>query len=175
MPGARVLYLLCGLAFSGKSTLAAALRQRLGCAVVSLDEINQGRGLDGGDGVAAEEWARSHAVALGEVAALMRAGRRPIVVDDTNCYRFLRDDHRTVAERHGYAVRLLVLDVPVEEIRRRMQRAATDGSRRGLRPEVFEAHRESFEWPGDDEAPEPLAAGDLDRWLEAAAAAMGEG
>lgn len=39
-PPASELYLLCGLAFSGKMTLAAALAHHLGVAVVRLDEIN---------------------------------------------------------------------------------------------------------------------------------------
>src|SRR4029077_883183 len=42
------LYLLCGLAFSGKTTLASILSVRLPAVVVSLDAINASRGLDGG-------------------------------------------------------------------------------------------------------------------------------
>jgi len=34
----KTLYLLCGLAFSGKSTLAKAIVNYLNCASISLDE-----------------------------------------------------------------------------------------------------------------------------------------
>lgn len=161
-----VLYLLCGLAFSGKTTLAAALRRQQGCEVVSSDEINARRGLHGGDGVPAQEWARTHELALAEVEALMRRRVPGVVVDDTNCFRFLRDDYRALARRHGYAVRLLVLDVPLAEVRRRMAENATSRRRRGLRPEVFAEHRGSFEWPGPEETPLRVPAGvPAERWV----------
>lgn len=161
------LYLLCGLAFSGKTTLAAALRRRLGGTVVSSDAINARRGLHGGDGLPAEEWARTHRLALAEVEELMRRGVAAVVVDDTNCYRFLRDDYRLLARRHGYAVRLLVLEVPLAELRRRMAANENSRGRRGLQPEVFEEHRRGFEWPGDDERPLPVpAAVPARRWVE---------
>jgi len=108
------LYLLCGLAFSGKSTLAAALAERLDAKVVSLDEINARRDLWGGDGVADDEWAATHRQALREVEDHMRRGTPCIVVDDTNCYRFLRDDHGELAGEHGYRVRILVLRPPLD-------------------------------------------------------------
>lgn len=161
------LYLLCGLAFSGKTTLAAALRHRLGCTVVSGDEINARRGLHGGDGLPPEEWARTHRLALAEVEELMRRSVPAVVVDDTNCYRFLRDDYRALARRHAYAVRLLVLDVPLAEVRRRMAVNEESRGRRRLDPEVFEEHRRGFEWPGHDETPLPVPATvPVERWVE---------
>ncbi|RPH71198.1 MAG: hypothetical protein EHM78_08290 [Myxococcaceae bacterium] len=45
------LLLLCGPAFSGKSTVAAHLFRRWDFRVVSLDEINARRGLHGGQGI----------------------------------------------------------------------------------------------------------------------------
>jgi len=150
------LYLLCGLAFSGKSTLAAALAQRLGAKVVSLDEINARRDLWGGDGVAEEEWAATHHQALREVEDPMRRGAPHVVVDDTNCFRFLRDDYRTLAAEHGYRVRILVLRPPLEEIHRRRYQAAKDASRRGIGSRVFDDLVASFEWPGEDESPLPV-------------------
>ncbi len=55
-----MLTLVCGLAFAGKSTLAAAIAEHQGAVVVSLDEINARRGLHGGTGIAPEEWVRTH-------------------------------------------------------------------------------------------------------------------
>src|SRR4029079_3355962 len=94
------LYLLCGLAFSGKSTLAAALSRLTGAVVVSLDEINASRGLYGGMGIPDEDWGRTHTEALSLVEAALRA-ERSVVVDDTNCFRFLRDNYRQIADRRG--------------------------------------------------------------------------
>ncbi|MGZ6097454.1 MAG: isopentenyl transferase family protein, partial [Myxococcaceae bacterium] len=56
------LLLLCGPAFSGKSTLAGHLARHWSFEVVSLDAINARRGLRGGEGVPDEEWARAENV-----------------------------------------------------------------------------------------------------------------
>jgi predicted kinase len=46
------LFIMCGIAFSGKTTVAKQLVQAVGCAYVSLDDINAERGLHGGEGIA---------------------------------------------------------------------------------------------------------------------------
>jgi len=166
------LHVLCGTAFSGKTTLARALERCFGCAVVSADEINERRGLFGGQGVPDEEWARTHGFVLDELTALMRGGAPYVAVDDTACFRFLRDDYRRLAAEHGYVVRLLVLRPPSEEVERRRRANAGSGERRGIDDEVFAAHVASFEWPGEDEEPiavppELTAGEELERWLAA--------
>jgi predicted kinase len=162
----RLLIVLCGPAFSGKSTLARAIAGRSGAAVVCLDEINARRGLHGGEGVPDQQWAATHREALTEVERLVAAGTRHIVVDDTSCYRFLRDDYRAVAERLGYRFVLLVVDTPLELIRERIRANAATANRGGIRPEVFERHVASFEWPGDDEPHVVLRSeADVEAWL----------
>ncbi len=68
MPTATRLVLLCGTAFSGKSTVARTLAPSLSASIVSLDEINERRGLWGGDGIPVEEWMRTHELASDEDA-----------------------------------------------------------------------------------------------------------
>jgi predicted kinase len=55
----KTLYLMCGLSFSGKTTLARKIVERLQCAYISLDDINAERGLWGGDGISVGEWERT--------------------------------------------------------------------------------------------------------------------
>ncbi len=57
------MVLLCSYSFSGKSTLAAALRDRCGAVVVCPDEINVRRGLWGEDGVQDQEWGKTPEIA----------------------------------------------------------------------------------------------------------------
>jgi predicted kinase len=154
-----LVVLFCGYSFSGKSTLAAALHERLGAAVVCPDAINARRGLWGGDGVPDSEWGRTLDEAHAELEALLAAGTPLVVIDDTCCYRWLRDGYREIARRHGHAVELVVLDVPAAEVEARMARAAADpDARRGLKAEVWASHRDTFEWPTDDEGPRRFTA-----------------
>jgi predicted kinase len=156
--GACVL-LLCGPAFAGKSTFAESLARQHDWPVVSTDEITQRRGLRLGDGVPVAEAAASHRRALAEVAAHLEAGSRVVVVDDTNCYRFLRDDYRRVAAAAGATVVLAVFAPPEEEIRRRVAANEQRSTRAGIRPEVLEPHLREFEWPGPDEDPQNVPQG----------------
>lgn len=150
-PDRGALYLLCGLAFAGKTTLAAAIRERLGCPVVSYDELAADRGLSLRQGVPPERAAAVHRAALAAAAALLRAGQPRLVVDDTSCFRFLRDDWRELAGRHGRRLELLVVAASETEVRRRMAADLADPSRPGLAPGVFDRHAAEFQWPGEDE------------------------
>lgn len=64
-----MLVLMCGTSFSGKSTFARALAAEIQAMVISLDEINERRGLWGGDGMPLEEWQRTHEIATAEARA----------------------------------------------------------------------------------------------------------
>src|SRR6266481_7531163 len=105
---------MCGVAFSGKTTLAKRLVSELGCAHVSLDEITAERGMFGGEGLLAQEWEHSHQLAQERMQQLMLNGQ-DIVFDDTNCFRWLRDGCRKLAHKNGYSTELVFLDVPVGE------------------------------------------------------------
>jgi pimeloyl-ACP methyl ester carboxylesterase/predicted kinase len=144
------LYLLCGLAFSGKSTLAAAISRELDAVVVSLDEINSSRGLQGGLGIPDAEWARTHEEALRRVESSLRAGR-DTVVDDTNCFRFLRDAYRAVADRFGAATIVIHLDVPVNLALERLRANERSRSRAPVTESILLDLARKFERPAPDE------------------------
>src|SRR2546427_6060240 len=95
------LFMMCGIAFSGKTTVAKQLVRALACAYISLDEINADRGLYGGEGIAVEEWERTQGIALERMKELMTHGE-DIVLDDTNCFRWLRNRYREFAHQNGY-------------------------------------------------------------------------
>ena len=144
------LYLLCGMAFSGKSTLAAVLACHVGAEVVSLDEINLSRGHLGGLGIPTEEWARTHQEALREVERCLEAGRS-VIVDDTNCFRFLRDNYRAIAGRHGARTTVIHLDCPLELLRERIRENDQTLSRTTVTEPVLLDLANKFEPPDADE------------------------
>ncbi|WP_433162805.1 AAA family ATPase [Kribbella sp. CA-247076] len=147
--GVRVV-LLCGTAFSGKSTVARALAPRLSAGVVSLDEINERRGLWGGDGIPVEEWVRTHELAREEVRGLLGSGRS-VVIDDTSSLRALRDGWRSLAIGAGAEFILLYVDVDHATVRRRRADNQLDPRRRDVTDAVLNQHLADFEPPEADE------------------------
>jgi predicted kinase len=141
---------LCGTSFSGKSTVARVLAERLPARVVSLDEINERRGLWGGDGIPVEEWGRTHSAAQAEVRELLSSGTA-VVVDDTSSLRFLRDGWRALAVDAGVEFRLVYVEVDHATVRARRDRNRVDPRRRDVADDILDRHLAEFEPPGDDE------------------------
>jgi hypothetical protein len=163
----KTLVLLCGRSFSGKSTLAGRLVGR-GTAVVSFDSINLERGLRGGEGLPVEEWARTLDLAKQRTGALLESNER-VVIDDTLCFRWMRDAFRALADAAGARTLLLYLDPPPEVLVQRMLANEAHQRRPGIAPGVLEAHLTSFEAPAEDERPIVLRSpAEIATWLEGA-------
>ena len=73
---------MCGLAFSGKSSVAAILVRELKTELISLDAINDDRGLCGGEGMSDRQWEETSAIAMHRLRQWLGRGRS-VVVDDT--------------------------------------------------------------------------------------------
>jgi predicted kinase len=146
----KSLILMCGRSFSGKSAIASAIATAVGGTLVSLDEINERRGLNSGAGIPLEEWQRTHAIATDEVVAALQADRFA-VIDDTSSPKFLRDGWRNLADREAARYALVYVDTPANELRRRRAANQVDQSRHEVTDDVFEAHLAEFEPPTDDE------------------------
>jgi predicted kinase len=162
----RWVLLLCGPAFSGKSTLASELSEQIQFPIVSLDALNAARGLGAGFDVSTEEWSRTHEIALAELEQLLAGNAPGAVIDDTNCFRFLRDNYRAVAERHGVPAVVITLKADIEELRSRVERSPEVARARGIDPAKLERHLRDFEWPQEDErAIEFERDGDAEWWI----------
>ena len=152
MPTMSTVFLMCGLAFSGKTTVAKRIASEFDCDYISLDEINDERGLWGGHGIPSEEWERTHRTALTRMRDRLDSGGS-VVVDDTNNLRWLRDRFRAVADQGDHDAVLVYVTAPIEEIRQRMARTDRTLERRPVSEEVFAEHVNSFEEPTSDESP----------------------
>ena len=143
---------MCGLAFSGKTMLARAVARRAGAEYIGLDDINEERGLRGGEGIPVEEWERTHGIAIERIGKLLDK-KRDVVLDDTLCFRWLRDRYAAVADRHAARFVLLYVATPLPEIHSAMARNDADPHRNPIHPDVFETHSRSFEHPTVEERP----------------------
>lgn len=150
---AATAYLLCGPSLPGKSTLAERIATRFDARIVSADDINARRGLPfGAEGLPESTWAETLRLQIDALHATGAAGAS-IVVDDTLCYRWLRDRFRDEARAAGLVPQLLVLRPPDDELRARHAALIRSRERPVLSAARLEEHLAAFEWPGDDEQP----------------------
>jgi predicted kinase len=155
----------CGLAFSGKSTVARKVAAALHAELISYDAINILRGFDGGKVIADSEWEKTGLMAADSARAAIARGRG-VVVDDTFSHCFLRDRFRAVAKSTSVPFVLLFVDTPLAIIEARIAENARTRQRAHIEPDVFAHHRDRFQFPGADEAPVRLSnEADLERWL----------
>jgi predicted kinase len=136
--------------FSGKTTLGKSVAKYLDCPYISLDEINEIRELYGGDGIPVEEWEKTHFLAMQQLHSLM-ASEQNIVLDDTNCFRWLRDRFRDFGAQYGYQTTLIFLDVPLAEIWSRIKINNQTQTRYQVKPEIITEMAKTFESPQADE------------------------
>ena len=92
-----------------------------------------------------------------QLHACARSGRN-VVLDDTLCYRWLRDKIRQECLEAGLAPSLLLFAPPEEELFRRHAAAVRAGARPVLSIDRLEEHLETFEWPTPEEGAIPFDA-----------------
>jgi predicted kinase len=114
------LFLLCGLPFSGKSTLARALQDRFGIVHVEVDRYHAG-GQEGFDGrrIGRGEWIAAYLAAYREVEQAFATGKS-VVFDAVSYRRTQRERIRRIAAKHGVSMTIVYLDVTPEEARTRV-------------------------------------------------------
>jgi len=144
-------YLLCGPSLAGKSTVAEQIAGVTGAVVLSADTVNAARGLPfGAEGLPESVWAETLRILLDRVRMHARLGHS-VVVDDTQCYRWLRDRYRSECIAGGLEPVLLLLSPPPHVLYERHARATASSSRPLLSLERLADHLARFEWPSEDE------------------------
>jgi predicted kinase len=146
------LFALCGLSFSGKTTLARAISAAIGADYISLDDINEERGLRGGEGISGEEWNQTSLIAVERSRDALERGR-DVVLDDTLSFRWLRDRYAEAARQRAAQFILIYVSIPLAEIHAARARNDVSRQRKPIREDVFDDHARRFEVPAADEAP----------------------
>lgn len=140
------LVLLCGLPASGKTTLARELADAYGAVRLNPDEWELALGVDPFD---AGFQARLEAAFWELTQRLLTLGTS-VVLEWGFWARSERDEKRVSARALGVAVELRFLDVPFEELVRRVEARRGAGGL-GITASHMERYRASFEPPTDEE------------------------
>ncbi len=145
------LYILCGLPFTGKTTLARALERQLGIALVELDAINSARGVGlRGEAISPEEWDRTYAEAYRQLDTFLAAGQS-VLFDAASFTKAQRDFLRTLAGKRWASSLVIYLDVSEAEARQRWLQNRATGARYDVRDEDFAQVVNFFEPPAPEE------------------------
>ena len=145
------LYILSGLPFAGKTTLSKVLVRELGLSRVSIDDLNNERGIwDAEKGLSPEEWTSVYNEAYRRIDALLSQGKS-VVDDNANFTREQRDHLRAIAARYDVPTTVIYVTTPLAEVRRRWQENRRTKVRNDVRDDDFAQVVDSFEAPTDDE------------------------
>jgi len=167
IPTVPSLYIMCGLPFAGKTTVALALVRQVGFRRVAIDDINDERGIwDDTVGLTPEEWANTYAEAYRRIDLLLAQGHS-VIDDSVNHTWALRERLRAIAARHGASATVLYIDVPAAEARHRWVRNRQTEERGDVRDEDFANVFDNFEPPCADETVLRYAGVlPLDAWID---------
>src|SRR6266852_5406016 len=114
------LYIMCGLPFSGKTVLAQKLSDRFGFPIVGIDNIREERGFSWEENakVTAEDWKAIFDESYERTLAYLKE-RQSVIYDSANQDRVSRNRLRSLAQRGKANSKVILVDVPEDEIRQR--------------------------------------------------------
>lgn len=137
---------MCGLAFSGKSTLARKIAERTGSKLIAFDKLwvekDKEHPVPKGD----EGWKFIRKVGQDEVAKALKE-EKSVVYDDNNIRFEHREELREIARRFGARPVVVYLKTPMEVIREREATNKATGERHEVEPENFQTVLEQLEVP----------------------------
>jgi predicted kinase len=145
------LYIVFGLPFSGKSTLARELVRQRGCHAIDIDAINTARGVGiAGAPISPEEWAISFASARAQLDTALSVGES-VAYDGHVWSRAQRDELRAIAYAAGANVTFIYLDVPESIARERLHANRHTSERHDVPDDLFTQAVALMEPPDDEE------------------------
>jgi predicted kinase len=163
------LLLICGIPFAGKTTLAKAIRERIDCIQVDVDEVkaNLYGASTPDDALSHDDWVRVYEETDQLTERLLRSGQT--VLDASRHFRKAeRDSARQLASRVGATLVTIFVDTPVAVSRQRLLSNRVTQSRHDVNDANFEEILQGWDPPTADEAPLILRHGqDLQEWISA--------
>jgi predicted kinase len=160
-----MLYILTGLPYSGKTTLTKELVNRFGFIKVSMDDIIDEKGFEIED-MTQEDWNTVYSEGYEKLKKLLKEGKT-VVLDLGNLKRSERQTARNIAESLEENFKVIYLNVPVEEIKKRWEINEKTQERGQLEEVSLKRALDMFQEPTEDENYITYNQQmDLDKWIE---------
>lgn len=160
------LYIMCGLAFAGKSTLARKISEQTGSKLIAFDKLWLEKDKKHPIPKGVEGWKFIRKVGQDEIAKALSEGNS-VVYDDNNVRFEHRDELREVARKFGARAVVVYLNTPLELVREREAINKTTGQRHDVEPENFNVVLEQFQIPTTQENVMEFKPGmNLDEWVK---------
>lgn len=141
------LFVLCGLPFAGKSTLARMLEERFGLVRIEIDASL----VPGSNGEFGErQWRIAVQRSFRALHLALNRGDS-VVWDSASLTRLQRGRIRATGERYGAEIALIHVATPETERRRRKTANLDSRNRLDVPDKDFEEAQRAFEPPTDDE------------------------
>lgn len=145
-------YLLVGFPYSGKSTLASELKNKLGFEHINIDQLKFDKGYTdvGDDDVPDLAWNEIFDKADALIVKNLKAGKN-VANEYAWITRQWRDRARKIAEDAGFETKVIYIKVPKQELWKRWQENA-ETKKRFQWPKIeFERNFKDFEEPTEGE------------------------
>lgn len=146
-----MLYIMCGVGFSGKSTLAKQIAEHFHIPLVSQDglylEKKDELKIDQDDD---EQWRMLLDMCQERIKTHLAQGTS-VVFDNVNLRREHRDELRVLAKAAGATTAVIFLDTPEAVLSARQEANKTSGEHHDVKQEYLDAAKRELEVPTDDE------------------------
>ncbi|SRR5260221_1583541 len=146
----RVILILCGLPFAGKTTLAK-LFEKKGFVRITLDETNSEFGLKFSLKKVPKKIVReADAFYFKKIEENVRS-ERDIICDSTAHLKSTRDRIKRIGEKYNAKAYILYIPTSVKITKKRWMENKKIGERQDIREEDFDNIISHFEYPTEDE------------------------
>lgn len=145
-------YLLCGIPFSGKTTLGKELAKKLGFIHINLDEIKKEKGYGevSDDDVSDKVWKEIFNEADKKLIKALKLGK-DVANETAWVARKWRDRARRVAQKAGFSTKIIYLKTPLEIAKKRWEENRLQKKRYDTTDKEFADYIKDFEEPTQNE------------------------
>jgi predicted kinase len=143
----QTLYIMCGVGFSGKSTLAKKISEYTGAVLISQDQLFFEKEKELGLDIDSDNsWQILLNICKEQILSSLKAGHS-VVFDSVNTKYEHRQEIRDLARIAGVKSKVVFLDTPIEIQRQRQENNKTSKARHDVKQEYLDQAISELEIP----------------------------